>query len=172
MNSVKDWCELVNYKINEGYEYGWNCYGPNAYGLNSYEDEQYSITIIFDTKDQTVYCLEAVDYRKDLAFRIFNPDYIQAYKDKVKYSQVNDVAYENVKFIDLELVSDFYQKAKAIVENTPYDNRVNIELELEDHEVLYLYEQAHKHDITLNQMVEKILWNVIKEHNKNEVKSE
>ena len=37
------------------------------------------------------------------------------------------------------------------------DNRVTIEIDLEDDVLFRLMLQAHEHDITLNQMIEKIL---------------
>jgi hypothetical protein len=48
------------------------------------------------------------------------------------------------------------------------DNRVEVEINLEDHEILQLAMEAHKRDITLNKMVEIILQEVIDKHKVNE----
>ena len=48
------------------------------------------------------------------------------------------------------------------------DNRVEVEINLEDHEILALAMQAHKRDITLNKMIESILQEVIDKHKVNE----
>ena len=48
------------------------------------------------------------------------------------------------------------------------DNRVEVEINLEDHEILQLALEAHKRDITLNKMVEIILQEVIDKHKVNE----
>jgi predicted HicB family RNase H-like nuclease len=41
------------------------------------------------------------------------------------------------------------------------DNRVEIELNLDEHEIYQLAMEAHKRDITLNKMIESILQEVI-----------
>jgi predicted HicB family RNase H-like nuclease len=41
------------------------------------------------------------------------------------------------------------------------DNRVEIELNLDEHEIYQLAMEAHKRDITLNKMVESILQEVV-----------
>ena len=47
------------------------------------------------------------------------------------------------------------------------DNRVEVEINLEDHEILALAMQAHKRDITLNSMIEIILQEVVDKHRVN-----
>jgi hypothetical protein len=34
MISLKEWMELVDYRITEGSDYGWNCYGHDAHMLD------------------------------------------------------------------------------------------------------------------------------------------
>ena len=86
MLTLKEWMELTEYRITEGSEYGWQCFGPNAYGLNSWSGEQdgHSFNIEFDTRTQTVYVVEVCDYRHQRAYRIINPDYRQAYLNEAK----------------------------------------------------------------------------------------
>ena len=47
------------------------------------------------------------------------------------------------------------------------DNRVEVEINLEDHEILALAMEAHKRDITLNNMIEIILQETIDRHRVN-----
>ena len=47
------------------------------------------------------------------------------------------------------------------------DNRVEIELDLNEHEIYQLAMEAHKRDITLNKMIESILQEVIYKHKVN-----
>jgi predicted HicB family RNase H-like nuclease len=47
------------------------------------------------------------------------------------------------------------------------DNRVEIELDLDEHEIYQLAMEAHKRDITLNKMIEGILQEVIDKHKVN-----
>jgi hypothetical protein len=48
------------------------------------------------------------------------------------------------------------------------DNRVEVELDLDEHEIYLLAMEAHKRDITLNKMIEGILQEVIDKHKVNE----
>lgn len=48
------------------------------------------------------------------------------------------------------------------------DNRVEVELDLEEDVILQLALEAHKRDITLNKMVEILLQEVIDNHKVNE----
>lgn len=47
------------------------------------------------------------------------------------------------------------------------DNRVEIELDLDEHEIYQLAMEAHKRDITLNKMIEIILQDAIDRHKVN-----
>ena len=47
------------------------------------------------------------------------------------------------------------------------DDRVEIELDLNEHEIYLLAMEAHKRDITLNKMIENILQDVIDKHKVN-----
>ena len=47
------------------------------------------------------------------------------------------------------------------------DNRVEVELDLDEHEIYQLAMEAHKRDITLNKMIEIILQEVIDRHRVN-----
>ena len=47
------------------------------------------------------------------------------------------------------------------------DNRVEVELDLNEHEIYQLAMEAHKRDITLNKMIEGILQEVVDKHKVN-----
>ena len=40
MITLKEWMELVDYRITEGSDYCWSCYGPDAYSLDSWNGDQ------------------------------------------------------------------------------------------------------------------------------------
>ncbi len=48
------------------------------------------------------------------------------------------------------------------------DNRVEVELDVDEHEIYQLAMEAHKRDITLNKMIEMILQEVVDKHKVNE----
>jgi hypothetical protein len=149
MITLKEWMELVDYRITEGSDY--NLYSSRAYNLNSWDGSQtgHSFAITFDTITQVVYCVEACDYANNRAYRLVNPDY--------KGVDDNNQAWDDVNWIDLEVDDDFFQKALAIKEGEVYDNRVMIPLTLPDDEMFEIMKMAHERDMTLNAFIEEVL---------------
>ena len=159
--------ELVDYRITEGSAYGWQCYGSDAYALDSWNGEHdgHSFTIIFDTKTQIVYEVQAHDYVHNRAYRMVNPDFAKKMKKEAKRRDIDkDEAWEDVNYVDLEVDDDFIQKCLSIRAGEDYDTRVSVPLELDDDMLFDLMKMAHEHDVTLNQMVEIVLRQVIDQH--------
>jgi len=166
MITLKEWMEIVDYRITEGSDYCWHCYGNDVHMLDSWNGEHdgHSFTVIFDTKTQVVYEVQAHDYVHNRAYRMINPDFQKKNKKEAKKRDIDkDNAWDDVNYIDLEVDDDFFQKCLAIREGEDYDVRVSVPLELEDDQMLELMSMAHKQDITLNQLVENILRNLIAE---------
>lgn len=164
MITLKQWMETCNYRITEGSEYGWQCYGHSAYRLDSWNGDQegHTVSIVFDTRTQDVYEVTAYDYARDRAYRMINPEFRQAFESEVEDRDQLDMAWEDdngnpIKYIDLETDEDFLEKAYAIMNDQDYDSRVQIPVTLEDDVLFQLMKIAHEKDITLNQLFEDIL---------------
>ena len=164
MITLKEWMELVNFKITEGSKYCWECYGPNAYTLDSWngDHEGHSFSIIFDTKDQTVYEVQAHDYLHNRAYRVVNEDFAKKMKKESKRRDVDkNQAWDDVNYVDLDVDDDFFQKALSIRAGEDYDTRLQLPLDLDQDMLFELMKQAHEQDITLNQLVEYIMRDAI-----------
>jgi len=173
MLTVKEWMELVDYRITEGSDYGWMCFGPKAYSLSSWNGEHdgYSFNIVFDNTDQTVYTVEVCDYKNDRAYRIINPLFKSAYDNESDDRGVlGNQAWDEVDWIDLESDDDFIQKGLAIRAGEDYDTRVSVPLDLPDDLLFELMKQAHEQDITLNELMEQVILDAI-ERAKNDPES-
>ena len=163
--------EVLGHRITGGSEYQWNCY-PNGRYLD-YESDFAHVSILYSTVDQTVYQAEVSVKREawdedKKPYRWLNPDYKDAlYKESEKRQVDTDIAWDDVKWIDLEMTEDFLEKATAIFNGEEYDTRVKIEFDLDDSSILKLATEAHKRDITLNKMIEIILQEVIDRHRVN-----
>ena len=160
MLTVKEWMELVDYKITEGDSYGWQCFGDNAQSLSSWNGDHdgWSFNIVFDTKTQEVYTVEVCDYKRQRAYRIIHRDFTQAYDDvAVAHGVDGKEAWDDVSYVDLEIDEDFVAKAMWIKTDQDYDTRVSVPLTVPDDALFELMKQAHEQDITLNQLVENIL---------------
>ena len=160
MITMKEWMELVGYRITEGSDYMWQCYGSNAYALDSWNGEQdgHSFTVIFDTKDQTVYEVQAHDYVHDRAYRMINKDFQKKNRKEAKKRDIDkDNAWDDVDYVDIEVDDDFIQKCLAIKAGEDYDTRVSVPMDFSDEELLTYMKLAHEQDITFNQLVERAL---------------
>ena len=167
MITMKEFMELVDYRITEGSNYGWQCYGGNAYMMDSWNGEQdgHSFTVIFDTKDQTVYEVQAHDYVHDRAYRMINEDFLKKMKKESKRRDVNRAqAWDDVRYIDLEVDDDFIQKCLAIRAGEDYDTRVSVPIDMSDADLLVFMKMAHERDITFNELVEEALRQAIEQH--------
>ena len=160
MITLKEWMEIVDYKITEGSDFGWLCYGKDVHMLDSWNGEQdgHSFTVIFDTKTQVVYEVQAHDYVHQRAYRMINPDFQKKNKKEAKRRDIDkNNAWDDVDYVDLEVDDDFLQKCLSIKAGEDYDTRVSIPLEFSDEELLTYMKLAHDLDITLNQLVEQAL---------------
>lgn len=167
MITLKEWMELVDYRITEGSNYCWKCYGDNAYTLDSWngDHEGHSFSIVFDTKTQTVYEVQAHDYVHNRAYRLINPEFKSIHDAESKDRGVlENQAWDDVNYVDLDVDDDFFQKGLAIREGEDYDTRVQIEVNFDDAELLEYMKIAHDRDITFNELVEIALQEAIDQH--------
>jgi hypothetical protein len=151
--TLKQWLELADYRITEGSDYRF--FSDHAYSLTAWNGDHngYSLEIIFDQQTQVVYAVEACDYKHNRAYRLINPDYADLDHDKN--------AWDDTKWVDLDVDDDFMEKALAIKSGEDYDTRVTIQLDL-PHDLLHkLMLMAHKADMTLNEFVVELLQNAI-----------
>jgi hypothetical protein len=152
MITLKEWLELVDYKITEGSEY-YTDYGDDVYLLCSWngkhDDGGFSSNIAFSTKTQEVFEICVHDYQRNRAYRLINSDYQDVNTD--------NTAWDGVDYIDLDVDDDFMQKHIAIFEGEDYDTRVVMSLDLPEDLINKLMRMAHEEDITFNQLIEKIL---------------
>jgi hypothetical protein len=169
MITIKEWMELTDYKITEGSDYGWSCYGPYSYTLDSWNGVHgaggYSFSIVFSTKSQKVYEVSMCDYTNDRAYRMINPKFQKKHAKEAEMRNVNlNEAWDCVEYVDLDVVDDFIQKALAIRAGETYDTRVQVPIDFSDEELLQYMKLAHERDITFNELVEEALRHTISEY--------
>jgi hypothetical protein len=160
MITLKEWMEIVDYRITEGSDYCWHCYGNDVHMLDSWNGEQdgFSFTVIFDTKTQVVYEVQAHDYVHNRAYRMINPDFQKKNKKEAKKRDIDkNNAWDDVDYVDIEVDDDFFQKCLSIKAGEDYDTRVSVPMDFSDEELLQYMKLAHDLDITFNQLVEQAL---------------
>lgn len=156
---LNDFLKMIEYKITDGSKYQWDCFGPNARYIDYYDESLgVSASVAFDTVTQTVYEATIIDEVADRPYRWMNPDFKEVYYAEAKIRKCDpDQAWDDVKYINLEVEKDYFEKGKAILNGERYDDRVVIPLDFEDTVLFVLMKQAHAADITLNQHLENIL---------------
>ena len=161
--NYEDFIDLAQRNITDHSKYMWSCYGDTAYTMDSWDGEQdgRSASMIYDLAGMHVYQMMVYDYKKERAYRYFDPDYRAAYFNEVNERETTDEAWSgdngDVTYTDLETYEDFLEKAYAIMNYEEYDTRVSIPITLPDDELLQIFRMAHEADMTFNDFVEKIL---------------
>ena len=172
MISMKEFMELVDHKITEGGDYGWQCFGSNSYQLSHWNGVHgkggWSANIVFSTKSQKVYTVEVCDYTNDRAYRIINPDYVKKYnKESKDRGELGNQAWDGINFVDIEVDDDLIQKFLAIKSGEDYDTRVQLPVDFSDEDLLRYMKLAHERDITFNELVTQALTEAIQLHKTN-----
>ena len=172
MLTLKEFMDLIDYKITEGSKYQWDCFGTNAYTLESWDGNSYGhgFSILFDTQTQVVYQVEAYDYKHNRAYRMVNADFSAAYTAECLHRGVNEKeADEDVDFVDLDDVDDFIQKGLAIRAGEDYDTRISVPIDIPDADLLEYMKIAHERDITFNELVTIALEEAIEKYRINDM---
>ena len=162
MITMKEWMELVDYRITEGGDFGWTCYGPNAYQLSSWnglhDKGGWSFNIVFSTKTQKVYEVTVCDYTNNRAYRMIVENKRDKHIKEAKARDVNfDEAWDDVEYVDLEVDDDFISKCLAIKAGEDYDTSVSIPLDLPDDLLMFAFKCAHAENMTFNDWMNKML---------------
>ena len=168
MIEMKQFFEAVGYRITEGSDYGWQCYGSNSHQLSAWNgiqgDGGWSANIVFSTKSQKVYEVEVCDYTNNRAYRMINPKYKAKHDAEAgERSVLGNQAWDDVDYTDLETEEDFLEKLQAIVAGEEYDTRVSIPVDFTDEELLKYMTMAHERDMTFNAFIEEALRHAINE---------
>jgi hypothetical protein len=162
MISLKHFFETTGFRITEGGDYGWTCYGSNSYQLSSWNGIHgaggWSANIVFSTKSQKVYEVEVCDYTHNRAYRLINPKYRAKHEAEASSrGALGNQAWDNVDYTDLEVEEDFLEKLEAIVNGETYDTRVQVPVDFSDEELLKYMKLAHERDMTFNALIEEAL---------------
>ena len=141
--------------------YLWECYGKFSHLIESWDnsDADYSATIVFDLRDKTVYETSVFDYKNNRAYRMINPDFVEAYNAEALARGVHpdQGAWDGVDFTDLELDDDFLEKTAAIAKGEAYNTGIMVQFNLEQKELDLLMMLAQEQNKTVDELVNDIL---------------
>ena len=161
MLTLPEFLELIEHRVTGGSEFQWRCYGNLAQVIDS-DGANHSFSVVFDRDDQEVYEVTVCDYANNRAYRMIDPDFKSGHDNEAAARDVPaNQAWDDVRYVDLDVDDDFIQKGLAIRDSKPYDTRIQLDLDLDDDLLFGLMKLAHQRDITLNQLIEQILREMI-----------
>jgi hypothetical protein len=156
--SVEKFLKAINYKINDGYDYQWNCFGDNAHSIESIDEDNYECECIFDTKTQNVYQLSMVDYVLNIGYTWLNPEFKEYYFNESVKRNVNPFeATEEIKYHECELMTDILEKMTLLVNGEEYDKGILIPLDLPDDLYNDLMLLASDRNVTIDKLISDAL---------------
>lgn len=116
--TLGDYLTAINYKVNEGGEFGWNCFGPNAFEYTHDKPCEYDFSIVFDTIDRYVYMV--VLSTMDKTYQWVDENFSLAYQVEYKIFQ------SKLGFNDDENLTDFTGRTAEFKEFiNEFFNKVN-----------------------------------------------
>lgn len=127
---LQDIITAAQFKISEGSEYQWACYGENARFLDFQSDfEDVSASCVFDSQNQTVY--EATLYLAEKAYRWLNPEFAEAMRNESFERDIDPrVFLDEYHFSDCEVSEDLIEKITDAFETGTCTNDIVIPLNL------------------------------------------
>lgn len=151
--SLKQFYELINFRVTDSSEYHDKDLGDHLiatdYWNGLHDHGGVSLECVHDAKTLEVVQLEVHDYTRELSYR-WNPE-------RLRKPNRDKTAYDEVEFVDLDVLEDWVEKAQAIIAGRDYDTRVVVPLDISDEDFLLIAKAAHKLDVTFNKFVEDAL---------------
>ena len=161
------------HKITGGSDYGWQCYGLDTWSIDYSSDYAHGY-VVFNVGTGMVYEVSISPNVDELLgrsvkpYRYIDPAHRNAYNQEAESRNIDpNEAWDDVKWVDLETEEDFIDKASKMFNGVSFDTRVQVPIDLDSDTMLQLAMEAHKRDITLNEMVTVILQEVIDNHELN-----
>lgn len=153
---LEQYLKLINYELNGTSKYHWKVFGPNAYFFDSYKKpDRREISVVVDLKTLRVCYAAVIDCVRNKQYLWIDPEFRDAYRYEAESRNCNYLqAYDDVEYTELETETDWLEKAQAIYLGQPYDERVEIPLDLPDDLLLDSMKRAHELDITFNEYVQ------------------
>lgn len=151
MNTLLDFLKAIDYKITDSSDYNWECYGNEIRCIDSYNVGLTECSAMFTKNGGTIRELTMHDFEARRSYRWTDPQFEQARKDEANSIKVDDnIAYDELEFIELEMIEDMFEKMTAVSRGEEYDTRIMIPLDITDKEFLEVARAAHALDITIN----------------------
>ena len=147
--------KAVSYRISNSTQYLYSCFGSNQPRLIEFLDvnENPCGNFTLDSLGK-VYEIVVELAEKNKCYRWIDFEFKNAlFNEVVNKGFDPNIAWENIKYTEIESLEDMLIKVEAICKNIPFDERILKPLKLSDDEFLILARMAHEKDVTLNELI-------------------
>ena len=155
--TLHDFFNLFDYKVTEGSEFYWNCFGPNCRFIEL-KNNEIGGSVVFSKLNQEIFQAEVYDEANNVAYRWMPSTAREKYFAECEDRNVPKMeAWDGCDFVDVETVNQFSDVVKSLIQGEPpegdLEGDMDVELELPQHVIVFLSLEAHKRNITLNEMI-------------------
>lgn len=123
--NIDKFLEVVDYRINGGSQYLWECFGQDAWVYDIWDTfTGYSVDVTFDTKSKIIYKIESA---YDKCYVWYNPDFFEAYKEEAKKRNFDvTIAWDNVKNTEVSF-DEIIEKCEKILYEIYEENGIGFD---------------------------------------------
>jgi predicted HTH domain antitoxin len=162
---IKQLLEKTAYTFESGGRYGWNCYGNAAVFfdfkelLTDFSEVARPVGgAIVDIETGNVYEVTVEVSDEELCYRWRDPKFASALDlETVARGEDCEIAWDDIKYTDIEVEQDFLEKFDAIIHRRSFDRRIVVPINLTDEEELLMHRLAHEAGMSTNDFVVQLL---------------
>lgn len=152
-------------RITGGSDYLWNCFGDAKPYLLESDNEHCTLGVVFDTHTQRVLIFEAWDKLREREYIWIEPTVRDAYEQEHKdRGFVFLESMDDKRFTEVDVEEDILEKAQAMHQGLSYDERVLVNVDMDDAVFLKVARAAHEMDVTINEFAERALEEFVNNH--------
>lgn len=155
--SLELFLQAIKYKITDGSDWNWNCYGVHTHVIDSIINDKES-GCVFDTETQEVYQIYMIDEKNDTQYIWFNPLYRDAYFSESYERKVNPLGYtEDTEYYELLVLEDIIEKLSCFYADKEYDTNILVPIDIDDDLYAELTELALTKNVTVEELISSAL---------------
>lgn len=162
---IEDMLPLIDYKISEGTDYLWPCFGENCRQLHflDVQGRDFGELVHNRAGDILFIAFTYIDNSKYTAYHWVDPAYREAYSKECETRHIDTNRYDSANLsIELEVEQDALSKISAIYRLEPFDKRILISVDLPEKTIAALTFMAQLNNRSIDDEVCHLLSEYLK----------
>ena len=151
--TLHDFFSIFDYKVTDGSEFLWSCFGQHARCIELTSDDVVG-WVVFSKVTQEIFQAEVYNESALVAYRWMPDASRQAFVAECTQRNVPlSEAWDGCDFIDVGSLEEFMNHAKRLIDGENLDVNDEVEVKLSHDVIIALTMEAHRRNITLNEMM-------------------